>query len=309
MNPTEKYEIEKTTPNMLLTGSLGMLGSYIIEIFKGWNITGLNRGPSANGITCDLSKNIPALPIRYDLVVHTAGTTDEASAIDVNLNGTKNLLAALEKNPPKEFIYISDAAVYGLSGAEDIDETANTWATDKVGQSKILAEKEVSQWAEKHDVLLTILRPAMMFGSGISGKGAALFEDVIHSRYIHIRGNDARRGIVTAYDVAKAAFMLHDKGGIYNVADGFNRTFLELVNAMDSNAGTHKRMIFLPPKWAKLGAKIPGLKRILNPETLKNRAVTLTYSNAKLIAATGMKMFDTVEVIAGCEPDFPYRDR
>lgn len=294
---------------VLLTGSEGMLGSYIRNLFKNHNITGLNRRVSSGGISCDLSAQVPVLPdTPFDLVIHAAGSRMEESAIDTNLTGTKNLLTALTQAPPKSLVFISDAAVYGMSGGENIDESHNTWATEKVGQSKILAEEEILRWGEEHGVTVTILRPAPMFGSGISGEMETLFHEVLSGRYVHIRGNEARKGIVTAYDVARAVFLLHDKGGVYNVADGRNRTLLDLVNAMSTNAGVSKRMMFLPPKWAALAARIPWIPLTLSPKILKQRSTTITYNAAKLISDAAFQPFDTVEVIARRDPDFPYAE-
>lgn len=293
---------------ILLTGSEGMLGRYLRREFLDYDITPLNRRETDGGKSCDLSHNIPELTERYDLVIHAAGTTDAGLALDVNLEGTKNLIRGLAPLPPARLIYISDAAVYGLTGAEDIDETSNTWTSEKVGQSKILAEKELEKWCAANDVELTILRPAWMFGAGISGDTARLFDEVRTSRYIHIRGNNARRGIVTAYDVARVAFALRETSGIFNVADGFNRPFIDLVHAMSSNTGAHHRMTHLPAKWAAIAARLPGLRRLLDSDTLARRATTITYNPQKVIAATGLALFDTVEVIARRDKNFPYED-
>lgn len=296
--------------SLLLTGSEGMLGRYLAGRFAGYEITRLNRRETPGGIACDLSATVPTLPRKqFDIVIHAAGTRDNNLAIDVNLNGTKHLLQALEACPPKYFVFISDAAVHGLAGAENITEDTPAHVSDKVGQSKFLAEKEISEWALRHSVTLTILRPAPMFGTGISGEMASLFSDVARARYVHIRGNDARRGIVTAFDVARTAKALYLTGGTFIVADGRNRPFIDLVEAMSANAAVRKRMVFLPRKWAAIAQNIPGLRRILDPETLKKRATTVTFDTARLSNAIPFTLFDTVEVIARREKDYPYEDK
>lgn len=298
-----------TRQKLLLTGSEGMLGRYLRKTFPDYDITGLNRRPGIGGLSCDLSTDVPVINLRYDLVIHAAGTTDPSLAMKLNLEGTRRLIKALSPTPPSRFIFISDAAVYGLSGAEDISEESNTWATEKVGQSKYLAEQELAKWARENDVKLTVLRPAWMFGAGISGETARLFDDVLRGKYIHIRGNNARRGIVTAYDVARVARSLDGHPGIFNVADGRNRPFIDIVNAMSSNAGRHNRMTYLPAKWASLAARIfPSLRRVLDPDILRQRATTITYNSDKAKLATGLQFFDTVEVIARRDKEFPYLD-
>lgn len=302
-NPTKKT-------SLLLTGSEGMLGRYLVKQFDDCDITRLNRRETPGGIACDLAESIPALPIKpFDIVIHAAGSRNNDDALKVNLEGTRHLLQALETCPPKYFVFISDAAVHGLYGAENITEETPQHVSDKVGQSKFLAEKEVSEWAQRHNVTLTILRPAPMFGSGISGEMARLFAEVANNRYIHIRGNDAHLGIVTAYDVARVAKTLYTSGGVFIVADGRNRTLVDLVEAMSANASVRKRLVYLPPKWAALGRFIPGLRHILDPDTLRRRAVTLTYNPAHLTATIPFTLYDTVEVIARRDKDYPYEDQ
>ena len=100
------------TTTILLTGATGMIGSYILREFADCQVTTLGRSAD-NDIRVDLSASIPSLSRRFDLVVHCAGTTDEATANKVNRIGTLNLLSSLESQPPRHFIFISSLSVYG----------------------------------------------------------------------------------------------------------------------------------------------------------------------------------------------------
>lgn len=265
-------------------------------------------------IECDLSQTMPDLDGKtFDLVIHAAGSCGETDAIATNRDGTQNLLKALESNPPKELVYVSSWEVYSPDSGENVAEDHQLWASSKVGQSKALAEALVREWCERHGVLLTIVRPARMFGKGIKGEMAQLFSDVVNARYIHVRGNNACLSLVCAADVAKAIRMLHSIGGTYNIADGSGAEWIQLADAMSANCGQMKRQTFLPEKWAAAAWKftpwIPAVKASLNPEVLARRIKTLTISDEKLKQTLpDWHPYPTIDVISRNNKDYPYED-
>lgn len=297
---------------ILLTGASGMLGKYLIKAFDGEKITTLQRHDA--DINCDLSKESPYLGEKgFDLVIHAAGTCDESEAIAVNLDGTRNLLAALDENPPRELVFISSWEVYSPDAGENVTEDHQRWASTKVGQSKALAETLVKEWCDKKGVLLTIVRPSRMFGKGIKGEMAQLFNDVVNARYIHVRGNNARLSLVCASDVASAIKMLHSAGGIYNISDGVGAEWIQLADAMSANCGQMKRQTFLPAKWGAAAWKftpwIPAVKASLNPETLARRSKTLTLSDERMKETLpNWHPYSTLDVISRKNNDYPYED-
>lgn len=299
--------------NILITGASGMLGGYLLQLLKGDNeITTLQR--QGADILCDLKTDMPVFCNKsFDLVVHAAGSHDENDAFLLNLKGTRRLLGALEGNPPKEFVFVSSWEVYSPDSGEDVKEDHQLWASTKVGQSKARAEDLVSKWCADRNVMLTILRPARMFGKGVKGEMKSLFNDVVNSRYIHVRGNEARLSLVCALDVAQAICRLHSVGGVYNVSDGRGAKWIELAEAMSANCGAMKRQTFLPEKWAtaawKFSSWLPAVKVSLSPETLARRSKTLTISNEALRKTVAdWEPFPTIDVINRQNREYPYQD-
>ena len=293
---------------MLVTGASGMIGRYVCKEFCDMQIDtlGLNE---QNDIVVDITDRI-TLTAKYDVVVHCAGTTSEQSASKVNYQGTVNLLQALEQNPPRYFVQISSLSVYGLTEGNDVTEDYPLRPITKYGKSKLAAESELKKWCADKGVVLTILRPTLTFGNGVSGKAAEMFDAIIKGRYFHIRGNQARRSIVMADDVAKACRLTFKDGGIYNVSDGYNHSVIELGDAMAANCGENKRIVHCSLKLLKIGAKLgdilPGFGKLLDSDKLTTLTSSLTFSNARLIEKTGLKFYDTVEVIARRSKDYPY---
>ena len=107
---------------LLFTGASGFLGSIVCPLLReNYNVAtiGLLR---QDDYIVDIAKKVPILHERYDVVLHAAGkahsvpkTEEERQAFfDVNLQGTQNLCAALEKvGVPRAFIFVSTVAVYG----------------------------------------------------------------------------------------------------------------------------------------------------------------------------------------------------
>jgi nucleoside-diphosphate-sugar epimerase len=108
---------------LLLTGASGFLGGIMKSIlYLHFRVRTLGQR-EANDFQVDLANDIPELNKRFDLVVHCAGKAhfipksegEKKEIFDVNLQGTKNLCYALEKDGlPSSFIFISTVAVYGI---------------------------------------------------------------------------------------------------------------------------------------------------------------------------------------------------
>lgn len=306
----------KQSNNILITGASGMLGGYINDEFsnpeESFKIFSLGRH-EGNDFRCDLTSESPDFEnINFETVVHCAGTEDNPGAMGLNHEGTKRLLKSLDAQPPKHFIFISSFRVYNPDEGTDLTEFSPASGTGNVGESKALAEKIVTDWARHHGAVLTIIRPARMFGSRVGGETLRLFNDALNGSYIHIRGNDARVSLVSALDVAKAIKKVYTQGGIYNAADGFNPRFIDMMEAMTANAGQQKRVTHLPATWAewlwRLFRWIPAINRNLNPETAAQRMKTLTIDGSRLAEAAGISYHDTIKVISRTDPDYPYAE-
>ncbi len=299
--------------NALVTGASGMLGAYVSRLLSAdFNIDSLGRGES-NTIKCDLTKEVPNLSTKkYNLVVHCAGSEDDAQA-SLNSEGTHHLLQALSTDKtPEWLVYVSSFNVYGQEG-ENLTEDAILSPQSAAARSKEKAERETTRWATENNVTLTIIRPARMFGTGVHGTTLRLFNDALNGSFIHIRGNNARISLVTALDVAKAIKEVYKTGGIYNLADNHNPMFIEMVQAMTANAGKEKRLTTLPASWAEWVWRIcrifPAIDRNLSPAVVEQRLKTMTLNGKRVSETTGFHYYDTLEVIARRDNDYPYDEK
>lgn len=172
--------------------------------------------------------------------------------------------------------------------------------------SLMRVEKEMEKRCASAGIPFTLIRPGYMFGDGVEGKMAELFEEVRDGRYIHLRGNDATLPVICAYDVARAAIALAGKPGTYYATDGRPARLLDIAEAMSANQGARKRMWHLPPKWARVLGKVPGLRGILDPERFGRRSKSLVLDPADFLEAIDFKPFDTLAIISRESKDYPY---
>lgn len=260
--------------NVLITGAQGMLGRYLCREFsKLYNVVTLGKNPE-NDISCDLSRGIPQLPdMKFAAVIHAAGTTDENEANAVNYLGTVNLYEALSKQGIiPQFVYISSASVYGQTSGENVNEDSPLIPTSQYGISKLSAERYLEGLGKQKIMMLTILRPPLILGTGMKGTLRQMVNGIDSGYYFNIKGNTARRSIVHAKDVAKAVFNLHTIGGTYNITDGINPHVNDIGKAL-AHRINGKRIYALPCKLAKL----------LMPKKLFARlTTTLTFNCDKL---------------------------
>lgn len=170
--------------------------------------------------------------------------------------------------------------------------------------------------ARRAGIPLAILRPAPMFGRGVSGEMAEMFRRVLSGRYIHVRGEEGRLSLVMALDVARAAIAVAGRDGVWNVAYPESFSWLELAEAMSANAGARRRMTTLPAKWAALGRSlfgfIPAVRESIGKEVLDARAKNRTLSTDRLEADFPdlvRSFYNPVEVIARRDPSYPYEEQ
>ncbi|MCC6572394.1 MAG: NAD-dependent epimerase/dehydratase family protein [Planctomycetes bacterium] len=169
---------------VLVTGGNGFLGSRIVErlIARGDDVTVFARSRNPKPETrnpCwvmgDIreAKTLTDAIATQDAIIHTAakagvwGKRDEYFGI--NLTGTRNVLAACQKQGVRKLIYTSTpSVVFGDKPLENADEStpyATRFLTHYV-ESKRLAEEEVLAANGVAGVATVAMRPHLIWGGG-----------------------------------------------------------------------------------------------------------------------------------------------
>lgn len=284
---------------ILITGENGFLGSILANELKekGHRILSLNTSGKRIDISAPFTLNEDLLA---DIVIHVAGKAhtipgsekEEARFYEVNLNGTKHLCNALLEQPkPCAFIFISTVSVYGLEVGVDIKETASLKGSTPYAKSKIMAEEFLSAWAVKHDIKLAILRLPLIAGPNPPGNLGAMIRGIRTGKYLSIGDASGRKSMVWAADIADIVPVLADKGGIYNLTDGYAPSFGELERVI-SQSLCRKLPRKIPLSIAKVLAMtgdILGKHAPINSNKLKKITSSLTFDDARAQAVLGWK--------------------
>jgi UDP-glucose 4-epimerase len=78
---------------------------------------------------------------------------------DVNVRGTLQLLAAMDRHNVRQVIFSSSATVYGDSQSQSYDEMHPTNPTSVYGRTKLMAEQIITDWTATHaDASAVLLR-------------------------------------------------------------------------------------------------------------------------------------------------------
>ena len=291
---------------LLFTGASGFLGNNVRPFLERvYDVTTVGLTQQDN-YTVNIAKEVPELHERYDIVLHAAGkahsipkTDAERQAFfDVNLQGTKNLCAALEKvGVPRAFIFISTVAVYGCDYGENITEEHSLNGITPYAISKRLAEEYLQKWCLEHNVVLGIIRPSLIAGPNPPGNLGAMITGIRRGRYFSIADGRARKSVLMVQDIANLIPLLVRKGGIYNVCDSYQPTFRDLETLICKQM--NKSLPLSIPYWLAKGMALIGdclgKKAPLNSLKLDKITKSLTFSNEKAIRELGWKPTNVLE--------------
>lgn len=291
---------------ILFTGSSGFLGKHTIPLLeRTYSIKTLGLS-EADDYNVSLADQIPNLRDKYDVVLHAAGKahstpkTEEEEKVffDVNLQGTKNLCAALEiSGVPRSFIFVSSVAVYGIESGENITEEYPLNGDTAYALSKIRAEEYLTEWCKEHQVILSILRPSLIAGPQAPGNLGDMIKAIKSGRYISISGSTARKSILMVEDIANLIPLLIEKGGTYNVCDSQHPTFREIEKIIATQLGKQMPIAvpyFIVKSLALLGDLI-GEGFPVNSIKLNKITQTLTFSNQKAIEELNWKPLNVID--------------
>ena len=265
---------------ILVTGGTGFIGRHLVEYLleKGLEVTILDNFSNSENksmhkfasttvkiIEGDITniQNLIDATKEQDVVVHLAAKISVDDSIKnpsetfrVNVDGTKNVLVACEKNNVNKVIIASSAAVYGESPPNvKLTENSEKNPISPYGESKSIMEQNVMEFVSKHNIKCIILRFFNIYGIGQSSEYAGVItkfiEKIFLNKPLDIFGDGLQtRDFVSVRDVVNSIYnaMEHKESGIFNIASGKAVTIKELAKFMISLSGKNLDIKYLPPK-------------------------------------------------------------
>ena len=306
---------------IFITGGTGLVGSHILLQLcqKGERVLALRRNSSTLEIcrrvfsqnnSKDLFKsidwvngdlnNIPMLEkciSRCEYVIHAAALVsfhpeDKKKLVDININGTANVMNISIDFGIKKCVYVSSIATLGRNSTDEIvDENCNFKLSNLESNysiSKYMAEQEV--WRASNEGLdVIIVNPSVILGPGDWVKGSSR---IFHSIYKGLRFfPPGKTGFVDVYDVSaiivKLIFLKVSNERF--ILNGINTSYESVFNLIADNFNIKRPNIRVTPFLKEIGWRIEKFrslilqrKSLITKETAESGMRESTFSSKKV---------------------------
>lgn len=233
---------------ILVIGGSGFVGSFLIDKLKDFEVRNIdkNKSPFYNKITTigDI-RNIDDL--KFDKKISTvvllaAEHRDDVSPTslyyDVNVQGTKNVLKALDCAGINNLIFTSSVAIYGLNKSNPCENHKED-PFNHYGKSKWQAELVIKEWYEKNPEgkSITIIRPTVIFGERNRGNVYNLLKQISSGKFIMIGNGKNKKSMAYVGNIVSFIKNRIEKKElgcqIFNYVDKPDYTMNELVNVIE----------------------------------------------------------------------------
>lgn len=187
----------------------------------------------------------------------------------VNCRGTLNLARAAAAARVKHFIFVSSIKVLGEETAPGHPFTPDDphCPRDPYGISKAEAEDGLQRLARETGLLVTIVRPVLVYGPGVRANFAALAKVARSGLPLPIGNISNRRSFVFVDNLAdllvKLALGELPGGTVYLPSDGPSMSTPQLVREMARAQGCEARLAPAPLALARLMARLTGKTDVL----------------------------------------------
>ncbi|MBN18980.1 MAG: NAD-dependent dehydratase [Chloroflexi bacterium] len=273
-----------------ITGGSGFIGTNLSSLLKSQHdILILDRIPSkiqdVDFTECDLldSKKLSDVLEGFDIVIHLAAAvgvklTEEEPLHTLNLNiqGTQNILESCKKNHVKKIIFASSSEIYGEAIHIPIKETDTPMPITNYGVSKITGEEYVKAYSKAHSIKYSILRFFNAYGPGQSNSfvmSEFVFK-AIANKTITIHGNGEQlRAFCHISDIVNGISLCLDKGDneIFNIGNNTEPvTIFELAKTIKKITNSKSEITFLPfedterKRTSEIMKRIPDITKAQN---------------------------------------------
>lgn len=248
----------------LVTGGAGFIGSHLVEELvnmgvdtisvdnyfagKHENLVHLSGRHNFHEIECDVTNyaSLKDLLKGVDVVFHQAASkkticlSDPRRDLEINAEGTFNLLELSRDFGVHKFVHASTGSVYGEAVYNPQDESHPLNPTSYYGVSKLAGERYVNAFHHLYGLNTTILRYFHVYGprqesSDVGGVVSIFCRRMLKGDPITIYGDgNQQRSFTWVKDVVKANLLAATSetaiGRVYNCASGIKVTIKELAD-------------------------------------------------------------------------------
>lgn len=182
-----------------LIGASGFVGTRLMDLLrnKGHELLNIDKQQSHFFPDLTVIANVLDQPKMLELIKDTdlvvllaAEHRDDVSPTslyyDVNVQGMRHVLEAMQQNGIKRLVFFSSVAIYGLNKSNP-DEYFPADPFNHYGKSKWQAEQKLQHWYREHpDWNINIVRPTVIFGERNRGNVYNLLDQIAHGRFLMV---------------------------------------------------------------------------------------------------------------------------
>lgn len=292
-------------PKYILIGGSGFVGTRLTDILREKNQLLIFDKQQSNffpeitriGNILNIEQTSKAVKDQDTVVLLAAEHRDDVSPTslyyDVNVQGTKNVLDAMDKSGVKNIIFTSSVAIYGLNKQNPLEgHPADPF--NHYGKSKWQAEEALREWFNKdpENRSLTIIRPTVIFGERNRGNVFNLLKQIASGKFFMVgKGNNFKS---MAYVGNVAAFIKYQleniKPGyqVYNYIDKPDLNMNDLVSQVEKSLTKKIPSIHFPFWLGMMGGygfdllgKISGKKFPISAVRVKKFCATTQFDATK----------------------------
>lgn len=248
------------------------------------------------------------------VIFHLAGAvhvdkvtkTEEQKFFRVNLEGTKNLLKASEKNGVKRVVFFSTVGVYGHDADFSGDELSVCKPNSAYAMSKYQAEQLILNGSSGSDLEGVVLRLPVAYGPLDKGNMAKLIKTIRDRLFFYFGDGNCLRSMISSRNAAeaavKAAFIPRAANEIFCITDGQDYTTNEIVGCVCRILRINREPYHVPVFLANLLGKMGDVLRKylyvpvpIDSDRVRKLSRPLTFSCEKAKRVLGYKPVETLE--------------
>lgn len=287
-------------------GASGFVGTRLIELLKNdFTIKNIDKNPShffqefteigdvrhQDALDSGLAGTNAVVLLAAE---HRDDVTPTSLYYDVNVQGTRNVLAAMDKNGVKNIIFTSSVAIYGLNKTNP-DENHPEDPFNHYGKSKWQAEEVLREWFAKdpRNRSLTIIRPTVIFGERNRGNVYNLLKQIASGKFAMVgSGTNYKSMAYIGNIVAFIEYKLKNMQigyEVYNYVDKPDLSMNELVTEVESSLNKKIPSLHFPYFIGILGgccfdilSKVTGKKYSISSVRVRKFCATTQFDATKV---------------------------
>lgn len=228
---------------------------------------------------------------------HRDDVNPESLYYDVNVQGMKNVLEAMDFNGIKNILFTSTVAVYGLNKVNP-NENHKFDPFNNYGKSKLKAEAVLKDWytSNPESKSVIILRPTVIFGERNRGNVYNLLKLISSGKFLMVGNGKNMKSMAYVGNVAEFILFNLKNGNptyeVYNYIDKPDLTMNELVAQVELSLDKSIPPIRLPYTLGLFGgyffdviSKISNKKFPISAIRVKKFCSTTQFDSSKMLSS------------------------